>query len=172
MIELELTESLMITGAEEALRQMRTLRALGIRLSIDDFGSGYSSLSYLYRLHVDSIKLDKSFVQSIDTDQMARRLVQAMVGVAHGLGLNVVAEGVETEAQREVLLATGCSLMQGYLFARPQPAGDAEGLLREGIAGSRFVTPLPIAVPDGRDLLQLTASVAPQSAPNRETVHV
>ena len=164
MIELELTETLMLTGAEEAQRQMRALRALGIRLSIDDFGAGYSSLSYLHRLPVDSIKLDKSFVQSIETDPMGRRLVQAMVGVAQGLGLNVVAEGVETEAQREVLLAAGCSVMQGFLFARPQPAIQAEQLLRVGF-------PLRVHGAAASDLLLLTASVQPPQVPSPEIVH-
>jgi len=176
MIELELTESLMITGAEEALRQMRILRAMGIRLSIDDFGSGYSSLSYLHRLNVDSIKLDKSFVQSIDSDLMARRLVQAMVGVAQGLGLHVVAEGVETEAQRDILLAAGCSTMQGFLFARPQPAEAAEVLLRDGVLGAwpgqetHPPAPAPEIAAAGSDMLALASSVTPQSAGNRETI--
>jgi predicted signal transduction protein with EAL and GGDEF domain len=79
---------------------------------------------------VDAIKLDRSFVQSIDTDRLAHRLVQAMIGVAQGLGLNVVAEGVETEGQRDALLEAGCSLMQGFLFARPQPAIDMETFLQ------------------------------------------
>ena len=128
-LELELTESLLINAAGVAQGQLQALRNLGVRLSIDDFGTGYSSLSYLHRLPVDAIKLDRSFVQSIDTDPLAHRLVQAMVGVAHGLGLNVVAEGVETEGQRDALLTAGCSLMQGFLFARPQPAGDLEAFL-------------------------------------------
>jgi diguanylate cyclase (GGDEF)-like protein len=129
-LELELTESLLINAVGEAQEQLRALRALGIRLSIDDFGTGYSSLSYLHRLPVDAIKLDRSFVQSIDTDDLAQRLVNAMIGVAHGLGLSVVAEGVETEAQRDALLTAGCSLMQGFLFAHPQPAAELEEFLR------------------------------------------
>ncbi len=128
-LELELTESIVLGGGEEGERQMRELRATGIKFSIDDFGTGYSSLSYLYRLPVDAIKLDRSFVQAISTDQAARRLVQAMIGVAEGLGLNVVAEGVETEDQRVALIAAGCPVMQGYLFARPAPAPDVERFL-------------------------------------------
>jgi EAL domain-containing protein (putative c-di-GMP-specific phosphodiesterase class I) len=129
-LELELTESLLISATEVAQAQLKALRDLGVQLSIDDFGTGYSSLSYLHRLHVDSIKLDRSFVQSIDTDIIAHRLVQAMIGVAHGLGLSVVAEGVETESQRDALLAAGCPLMQGFLFARPQPAFELDEILR------------------------------------------
>jgi len=133
-IELELTESLLIGSGEETQKQMRYLRSLGIRFSIDDFGTGYSSLSYLHRLQVDAIKLDRSFVKSIDTDDAARRLVQAMIGVAEGLGLSVIAEGVETEAQRQVLIAAGCPTMQGYLFSRPQPADEMERYLRRSRA--------------------------------------
>jgi len=139
-LELELTESMLIASGEESERQMRELRSLGIRFSIDDFGTGYSSLSYLHRLEVDAIKLDRSFVQSIDTDIAARRLVQAMIGVAEGLGLDVVAEGVETEAQRETLIAAGCPMMQGFLFARPQPATAIEQFLRAASVKSRSDT--------------------------------
>jgi diguanylate cyclase (GGDEF)-like protein len=129
-LDLELTESQLIGSGEESQQQMRRLRAIGVTFSLDDFGTGYSSLSYLHRLKVDAIKLDRSFVQSIDTDEAARRLVQAMIGVAQGLGLNVIAEGVETEAQRAVLIAAGCPMMQGYLFSRPRPPAE----LREYLA--------------------------------------
>jgi diguanylate cyclase (GGDEF)-like protein len=133
-LELELTEGLLISAAGVAQEQLRALRELGVQLSIDDFGTGYSSLSYLYRLEIDSIKLDRSFVQAIDTDELARRLVQAMMGVAQGLGLSVVAEGVETEGQRTALIAAGCSIMQGFLFSRPQPPSELEEMLRSGPA--------------------------------------
>jgi diguanylate cyclase (GGDEF)-like protein len=149
-LELELTEGLLIRATGVAQEQLRALRKLGVQLSIDDFGTGYSSLSYLHHLQIDSIKLDRSFVQSIDTDELARRLVQAMIGVAHGLGLGVVAEGVETEAQRTALIAAGCPLMQGFLFARPQPPGELEGLLR---LNAWDTDPTP------GDLLRLTASM-------------
>jgi EAL domain-containing protein (putative c-di-GMP-specific phosphodiesterase class I) len=158
-LELELTESLVISAAGLAQEQLRLLRALGVRLSIDDFGTGYSSLSYLHRLPVDAIKLDKSFVHSIDTDLLAHRLVQAMIGVAHGLGLNVVAEGVETESQRNALLQAGCSLMQGFLFSRPQPAGELEGFLRSAAAVTPGANVRANAGENGKDLLQLTESM-------------
>jgi EAL domain-containing protein (putative c-di-GMP-specific phosphodiesterase class I) len=105
---------------------------------------------------VDAIKLDRSFVQSIDTDLLAHRLVHAMIGVAHRLGLSVVAEGVETEGQRDALLTAGCSLMQGYLFARPQPAGDLEEFLLANDRGDAAVSP-EVQLP--ADLRQLTASM-------------
>ncbi len=101
----------------------------GIYISVDDFGTGFSSLSYLHRLPIDAVKLDRSFVQTIDSDRGARHLVRAVIGVAQGLGFGVVAEGVETEAQRLELVAAGCPVMQGYLFAYPGPPETVEPLL-------------------------------------------
>jgi len=112
---------------------MRQLRSTGIRLSIDDFGTGYSSLSYLHRLEVDTVKLDKSFVKSIEDDQMGRWLVKATIGIAQGLGLDVIAEGVETDAQRSALLVAGCHVMQGYLFSHPAPPSELEHWLRRPV---------------------------------------
>ncbi len=145
-LELELTEGLFITAGAEAQHQMEALRSMGLRISIDDFGTGYSSLSYLHKLEVDSIKLDRSFVQSIDTSQAARRLVQAMIGVAQGLGLNVVAEGVETEAQLAALVAAGCPMMQGYLFSRPVAASEVEPFLAAHSSGAGELDRLLMAV--------------------------
>jgi diguanylate cyclase (GGDEF)-like protein len=161
-VELELTEGLLINPTEVVQRQIRELRTLGVQLSIDDFGTGYSSLSYLHRLQIDSIKLDRSFVQSIDTDDLSRRLVQAMMGVAQGLGLNAVAEGVETEAQRATLLGAGCRVMQGYLFARPKPASELEELLRTSVWEHSSAQALPHASPaqDSADLRGLSASIS------------
>lgn len=165
-IELELTESIVLGGGEEGEKQMRDLRTWGIRFSIDDFGTGYSSLSYLYRLPVDAIKLDRSFVQAISTDQAARRLVQAMIGVAQGLGLNVIAEGVETEAQRLLLIAAGCPVMQGYFFARPAPAAEIECFLphpdtQASPSGSKPEIADPLRPPSASDdLLRLGQAVA------------
>ncbi len=154
-LELELTESLLISATGVAQEQLQALRDLGVKLSIDDFGTGYSSLSYLHRLRIDSIKLDRSFVQSIDTDLLARRLVQAMIGVAQGLGLIVVAEGVETESQRDALIASGCPLMQGFLFARPQPAGELDDFLRTSALADTAVS----SVPSTDDLVRIAASL-------------
>jgi diguanylate cyclase (GGDEF)-like protein len=154
-LELELTERLLISAAGVAQEQLQALRDLGVRLSIDDFGTGYSSLSYLHRLRVDAIKLDKSFVQSVDCDALAHRLVKAMIGVAQGLWLSVIAEGIETEGQCEALITAGCPLMQGYLFARPQPARELEDILRASAreaAASNSTT-------DTNDLLQIAASI-------------
>jgi diguanylate cyclase (GGDEF)-like protein len=155
-LELELTESFLINAAGVTQEQLGALRNIGVKLSIDDFGTGYSSLSYLHRLPVDAIKLDKSFVQSIDTDPLAHRLVHAMVDVGTGLGLSVVAEGVETEGQRDALLAAGCSLMQGFLFSRPKPACEVEEFLRTGHEAPEIPN-TPLGTTD--DLLQMAASV-------------
>ncbi len=144
-LELELTESMIIAGAEDANRQMHALRALGIAISIDDFGTGYSSLSCLHQLAVDTIKLDRSFVKNIDTDAAAKRLVEAVVGVAKGLGLSVIAEGVETDAQRRTLTEANCTLMQGFLFGRPGPPAEAERLLRSAFSCSDDLRSLILA---------------------------
>ena len=129
-IELELTEGHMIDFEGEPVRQMKILARLGVHLSVDDFGTGYNAFSYLYRLPVDTVKIDRSLVETIDTDPVAGQLVRAIVGVVKDLKLNCIAEGVETMAQREMLIAAGCEQMQGYLFARPQPACDVEGVIR------------------------------------------
>ena len=128
-IEIELTENILIANGGESIRQMRALRALGVRFSIDDFGAGYSALGYLHQLPVDAIKLDRSFVQSLETSDAACRIVAGLITVARGLGLNVVAEGVETEGQRLALLSARCPQMQGYYFARPCLAEDLGEIL-------------------------------------------
>lgn len=130
LIELELTESFLMDGSEGPKRRIEELRRMGIRFSLDDFGTGYSSLSYLHRLNIDAIKLDRSFVQSIETDPGARRIVHGMIGVAEGMGLGVIGEGVETEEQRRLLVEAGCEAMQGYLFAQPLPPARMEEWLR------------------------------------------
>ncbi|HVW10838.1 MAG TPA: EAL domain-containing protein [Bryobacteraceae bacterium] len=128
-LELEVTESMVIDPESEQHRQMQLLRALGVSVSIDDFGTGFSSLSYLHRLKIDAVKLDRSFVQAIATQRGAQHLVRAMIAVAKGLGVDVIAEGVETDAQRRELVEAGCPVMQGFLFARPSPADVVEAFL-------------------------------------------
>jgi EAL domain-containing protein (putative c-di-GMP-specific phosphodiesterase class I) len=103
-------------------RTFERLGRAGIHLSIDDFGTGYSSLSYLRRLPATELKIDRSFVMDLDTSSDARAIVDAVVKLAHAIGLKVVAEGVETVQQRDILLQLGCDEFQGYLFARPMSA--------------------------------------------------
>jgi EAL domain-containing protein (putative c-di-GMP-specific phosphodiesterase class I) len=110
---------------------MGALKRLGVRFSLDDFGTGYSSLAYLKRLPLDEIKIDRSFVCDITTDPSDANLVETMITMAEHLGLEVVAEGVETEEQLRFLLGKGCRLFQGYHFSRPQPEKDFEELLRK-----------------------------------------
>lgn len=100
---------------------LSALRALGLRLVLDDFGTGYSSLSYLHRFRFDKLKLDRSFVQRLDTDEDARTIVRAMISMSKDLGLEVTAEGVETPAQLAALRELGCDELQGFLLGRPMP---------------------------------------------------
>lgn len=134
LLELELTEGVVVRDLEESIHQMERLRALGVGLSIDDFGTGYSSLSYLRRLPIDALKIDRSFLQEIDREPHTISLVKAIVALAHGLRLTVVAEGVENQGQLEALRNVGCDLFQGYLLGEPVPAAVAERLILEGMA--------------------------------------
>ncbi|MBA4741501.1 MAG: EAL domain-containing protein [Azoarcus sp.] len=120
-LELELTESVVLGNLDEAVERMRTLRELGVRFSLDDFGTGYSSLSYLRTLPFDQIKIDQSFVRAMGEDDSSRAIVRAILAISASLSLGVVAEGVETEEQRDALNSDGCGLMQGYLFSPPVP---------------------------------------------------
>jgi len=128
-LELELTESTLMADTDTAMRTVASLRALGVALVIDDFGTGYSSLAYLKRLKPDKLKIDRSFVMDLPDDADDRALTQAIIGIAKALSISVVGEGVETVAQRDDLLALGCSLQQGHLSGRPQPAAEFERLL-------------------------------------------
>ena len=130
-IELELTESLLMVDTEQAVRTLEYLKALGLRLSIDDFGTGYSSLSYLKRFPIDALKIDRSFIDEVTTDAGDATITRAVIGMAHNLGLKVVAEGVEAQEQIEFLSANGCDEAQGYYLARPQIASEISKLLRQ-----------------------------------------
>ncbi len=132
LLKLELTESTVLGNVEETISTMRELKILGVSFSIDDFGTGYSSLQYLKRLPLDQIKIDQSFVRDIASDPNDAAIVQAIIAMTGALGLDVIAEGVETEAQREFLDDHGCHTFQGYLFSRPVPLDQFEGVLRGG----------------------------------------
>ena len=121
LLTFEITESVAMEDAESTLRVFERLGRIGVRVSIDDFGTGYSSLSYLRQLRTSELKIDRSFVHDLETSADARAIVDAVVKLAHSLGLKVVAEGVETSGQRDVLKALNCDELQGYLFARPMP---------------------------------------------------
>lgn len=128
-LEFEITETIAMHNAEESVGVMRQLKSLGIGLSLDDFGTGYSSLSYLKRFPIDVLKIDKSFVRDIPEDANDLAIVSAIIAMAHALGLRVVAEGVETDAQWHFLRDCGTQLAQGYYFGRPLPASEFEEML-------------------------------------------
>jgi diguanylate cyclase (GGDEF)-like protein/PAS domain S-box-containing protein len=123
-LELGITETAAMQNAEETVTTLRRLRNIGVRMSIDDFGTGYSSLGYLKRFPVYALKIDRSFVTGLPDDPEDVSIARAVIGMAHSLHLKVIAEGVETEEQRRFLAANGCDEMQGYLVARPMPAGE------------------------------------------------
>ncbi|MGO4998238.1 putative bifunctional diguanylate cyclase/phosphodiesterase [Oceanisphaera sp. W20_SRM_FM3] len=127
-LKLELTESMLVTDMKQAIARMRQLKQAGIRFSIDDFGTGYSSLQYLQQLPLDQLKIDQSFVRGLPEDTSSLAIIRAVIAMANSLGLEVIAEGVETEVQRDILLANGCPLYQGYLYAKPLPAEQVERL--------------------------------------------
>ena len=126
-----------MSDADAALGVLHALKALGVRLAIDDFGTGYSSLIYLKRFPVDELKIDRSFVDGLGRETEDTAIVTAIVQLAGAVGVQVVAEGVETDEQRDILLALGCRLGQGYLFAPPLPAS---GLLVQDDPVPRFET--------------------------------
>jgi len=128
LLKLELTESLMVNSVQETVGKMEALHADGIAFSLDDFGTGYSSLSYLQRLPLDQLKIDQSFVRDLLVDGKDAAIAQTVVNLAQNLGLSVIAEGVETRAQRDFLSHIGCHAYQGYLFGRPCPLQDFEHL--------------------------------------------
>ena len=124
-LELELTESVVMQGFDEMAAKIAQLRLLGVSISIDDFGTGYSSLSYLQKLPIDRLKVDRSFIREIATSAHAVSLTEALVSLAHCLGVQVVVEGIETRQQYDAICRIGCDLAQGYLLGRPQPIEDA-----------------------------------------------
>ncbi len=134
-VNLEITETIAMGDADRSAIVLSELKALGVRLDIDDFGTGYSSLSRLQHFPVDTLKIDRSFVSRMDTDVETREIVRIIVMLAHGLRLKVVAEGVETVAQADMLKELGCEMGQGYLYSKPVPAERIDQLLRENRAG-------------------------------------
>jgi EAL domain-containing protein (putative c-di-GMP-specific phosphodiesterase class I) len=132
MLVLELTESVVMNDFAESARQMERLKRLGVRIAIDDFGTGYSSLNYLHRLPIDVLKIDGSFMENLNEVDGTGPIVEAVLSMAHTLGLRVVAEGVETAEQLNTLHRGGCDLIQGYFFSRPLEPAAAAAFLRSG----------------------------------------
>lgn len=136
-LEVEITESILLEESKTNLATLRQLRALGVGISMDDFGTGYSSLGYLRSFSFDKIKIDRSFVAELGENGECLAIVRAIAKLASNLGIPTVAEGVETQAQLELLHKEGCTEIQGYLFSRPIPAAEIAGLLNAHQSGSR-----------------------------------
>jgi EAL domain-containing protein (putative c-di-GMP-specific phosphodiesterase class I) len=130
-LKLELTESMLLDSTEDATTLMNTLKEMGVSFCLDDFGTGYSSLHYLKRLPVGQLKIDQSFVRDIVTDSSDKVIVCTIVVMAKILGIRVIAEGVETAEQYQLLLESGCTEYQGYLFGKPMPIEQFEALLKQ-----------------------------------------
>jgi PAS domain S-box-containing protein len=152
-LTLELTENLMVPEPDAIRRSFEHLRRLGVGVSIDDFGTGYSNLRYLERFPLSEIKIDRSFVHDVTHSPAKRVIAEAIVKLGAALDIRVVAEGVETEAERAIMAALGCSVGQGYLFARPMDECQFEGLLEEG--------PILREAKDARGLLTMLTGTAP-----------
>ncbi|MDZ7578592.1 MAG: EAL domain-containing protein [Candidatus Nanopelagicales bacterium] len=140
-LRLELTESVLLENKLEARRQLEEIRGLGVRISLDDFGTGQSSMSLLHEFPLDSIKIDRSFVAGVTTDRSSRAIVEAIIGLGHSLGYEVVAEGVEAEEQMAELMDMGCDVAQGFLLGRPLPASQAVALAAEWVPSQRHRAP-------------------------------
>jgi EAL domain-containing protein (putative c-di-GMP-specific phosphodiesterase class I) len=136
MLELEVTESMVMQDPAEASGMLARLHGQGIHISVDDFGTGYSSLSYLKQFRLDTLKIDRSFVRDISSDADDAAIVRSVIALAHSLRLKVIAEGVETDEQLAYLRELGCDEYQGYLRSKPLPAAEFEQLLRASMQGS------------------------------------
>jgi EAL domain-containing protein (putative c-di-GMP-specific phosphodiesterase class I) len=141
---LELTEGIFIRDAERAIAVLADLKALGVRVALDDFGTGYSSLSYLRQFPVDILKIDQSFVATSAGDFAGRAIIGAITELAHQLGLSVIAEGVETQSQRETVAQVGCDLAQGYHYAPAMRLQELDAAFRESLR-----KPLHLPAPRG-----------------------
>jgi EAL domain-containing protein (putative c-di-GMP-specific phosphodiesterase class I) len=124
LLEIEITETVLMEDVENAAETLNELKAMGIRLAVDDFGTGYSSMSYLKRFPLDVMKIDRSFIADLEHDESDRAICQAMISVARGLNMEVVAEGIETEYQVRFLQDAGCQIGQGFLLDKPMKTGD------------------------------------------------
>jgi diguanylate cyclase (GGDEF)-like protein len=172
-LRIEITETATMSDMEESGKQLHALERLGVRISIDDFGTGHSSLSYIHHLPIDTLKIDRSFVQQLVVSDETKAIVRAITAMARALGLTVVAEGVETQAQLTAVAMAGCDVIQGYLFARPlDQASVRSSLQREPLAGSGWPSPTA-QLPEpsaGNDLLScptehIEAAAGPTTCP-------
>ncbi|MEK7437854.1 MAG: EAL domain-containing protein, partial [Pseudomonadota bacterium] len=131
VLELEITESLIMQDVDANIRTLRAIRDMGVEIAVDDFGTGYSSLSYISRLPINTLKIDRAFIMNMTSNPDDLSIVSTIISLGHSLELKIVAEGVETEEQANLLRLLRCDEFQGYLFSRPIPAAQIEILLRE-----------------------------------------
>jgi EAL domain-containing protein (putative c-di-GMP-specific phosphodiesterase class I) len=150
-LELEITESLVLEGANDPDIAMRDLRAIGVGIALDDFGTGYSSLSYVSRFPIDVLKIDRSIVRDVESDPAAERVARAVVGLAHSLDMRVVAEGVDGDGQADVLRRLGCDELQGFgICESVRPAELIERIERGAFGGKAKLGVIPLrTVPKG-----------------------
>ena len=146
-LELEITEGVLIENVARAASMLNALKSLGVRVALDDFGTGYSSLSYLQSFPLDRIKIDRSFIASLGQTDRSLAIVRAIIGLAHGLGLPALAEGVETNDQLTTLISEGCDETQGFLIGRPRPIEVYADIVRHGgrLPVNRRGVPTPIS---------------------------
>jgi EAL domain-containing protein (putative c-di-GMP-specific phosphodiesterase class I) len=138
-LELEITEGVLVEDFDRGLSILRRLKSLGVRIAMDDFGTGYSSLSYLQSFPFDKIKIDQSFISNVKSNPQSAAIVRAVIGLAHGLDLPVLAEGVETIAQLDFLAAESCNEVQGYLMGRPYPIHEYSELIGAADGGEQQI---------------------------------
>jgi len=134
LLEIELTESSLVNSHDKSFTVLKQIKEMGIRVTMDDFGTGYSSLSYLKNIPLSCIKIDRSFIADIGKDDNSEKLIASIISMAHGLGLEVVAEGVEEKCQADHLTALGCEYLQGYYFSRPIPQAKVSEILQKKLS--------------------------------------
>ena len=162
-LKLELTETLLVENIDDIIQKMNALKEIGVGFSLDDFGTGFSSLSYLKRLPLDQLKIDRSFVRDILVDPNDAAIARTIIALAETLGLEVIAEGVETEAQRDFLSSQGCHAYQGYLFSRPLPLNEFENFVKKSLSELRKHHPDQAEAQPGAKLI---SQLLPQLSPH------
>ena len=155
-LELEITEGVLINDSSRALSILRRLKALGVKIAMDDFGTGYASLSSLQSFPFDKIKIDRTFISGVDSNQQSAAIVRAVLGLSNALHMPVIAEGVETESEREFLMREGCREIQGYLIGRPQPIASYSDLTRNNASEGEG---RPVLADEGQHLLEGVADL-------------
>ncbi|HRH43568.1 MAG TPA: EAL domain-containing protein [Pyrinomonadaceae bacterium] len=155
-LKLEITESAVMENAETAIKILKELKQLGVQLSIDDFGTGYSSLSYLHRFPIDTLKVDRSFVSTMEEGSENGEIVRTVISLAKTLGMNVVAEGIETVHQLHQLRILNCEYGQGYLFSRPVPIPEADTMVDDRLRWQKLLpSSAPVKTPEKRTTIQI-----------------